>query len=240
MPPNNARAAHTGASVANQTQNVTFSHATHMDLSDRQTASTHSRTQRISTDHPTQTAANDRRTQIVEAARTLFEEKGLTHTSVKDITTSIGVTRSLFYHYFSDKSDITQAVLDLMVDDFIEMVHTWNENRETGNVKKSVKDVVRILRLGIFENNPLHKKLANIENAGLYLQFYSRTADALARYIVNTTAVDYAHLHKIKVDHLYETFYMLISGLITLIRTHPDIPDQVLEDLIEQTLHLEI
>ncbi|MEG0218077.1 MAG: helix-turn-helix domain-containing protein, partial [Raoultibacter sp.] len=41
----------------------------------------------------------DRRDDFVCAARELFEEKGLSKTTVKDITEHIGVTRSLFYHY---------------------------------------------------------------------------------------------------------------------------------------------
>ena len=41
-----------------------------------------------------------RRDAIVEAARQLYEEQGLSRTSVQSITDRVGVTRSLFYHYF--------------------------------------------------------------------------------------------------------------------------------------------
>ena len=40
-----------------------------------------------------------RSAEIVVAARELYEEKGLAHTSIQDITNHVGVTRSLFYHY---------------------------------------------------------------------------------------------------------------------------------------------
>lgn len=50
---------------------------------------------------------------------------------------------------------------------------------------------------------------------------------------------DYAALHEVKIDHLYETFYMLILGICGFIRTHRDADDEVLKDLIAQTLHME-
>ena len=41
-----------------------------------------------------------RREDIVSCARELFEEKGLSRTSVQSIADRMGVARSLFYHYF--------------------------------------------------------------------------------------------------------------------------------------------
>lgn len=54
----------------------------------------------------------NRREQIIACTRELYEEKGLTKTSVQDIADKVGVARSLFYHYFTDKDDVTSAVLD--------------------------------------------------------------------------------------------------------------------------------
>ena len=55
--------------------------------------------------------AETRREQIV-AARSLYEEKGIDRTSVKDITDRDGITRSLFHHYFSSRDEVTDAILD--------------------------------------------------------------------------------------------------------------------------------
>ena len=57
-------------------------------------------------------APEERRAEIIRAARELYEEQGLAHTSILDITTRVGVTRTLFYHYFPDKDAVTSAVLD--------------------------------------------------------------------------------------------------------------------------------
>ena len=47
-------------------------------------------------------ASAERRADIVAAARELYEEQGLSKTSVQDITKRMGVARSLFYQYFPD------------------------------------------------------------------------------------------------------------------------------------------
>ena len=47
--------------------------------------------------------SDERRQQIVDAARQLYEEQGLSTTTVKNISERCGVARSLFYHYFRNK-----------------------------------------------------------------------------------------------------------------------------------------
>ena len=64
-------------------------------------------------------------------------------------------------------------------------------------------------------------------------------ADRVATYIVDTTVRDYGALHEIRIEHVYETFYVLILGIVGYLRTHPDVDDEVLKDLIAQTLHMD-
>ena len=66
-----------------------------------------------------------------------------------------------------------------------------------------------------------------------------RVADRVATYIVDTTVRDYGALHEIRIEHVYETFYVLILGIVGYLRTHPDVDDEVLKDLIAQTLHMD-
>lgn len=42
-----------------------------------------------------------------------------------------------------------------------------------------------------------------------------------------------------QIDHLYETFYVLITGLVMFVRTHPDAPEETIKDIIASTLHIE-
>ena len=50
---------------------------------------------------------------------------------------------------------------------------------------------------------------------------------------------DYAELHEVRIHHLYETFYVLILGVIGYLRQHPDADNQVIADVIAQTLYLD-
>lgn len=180
-----------------------------------------------------------RRADIVAAARTLYEERGLSKTSVQDITDRVGVTRSLFYHYFADKEAVTSAVLDDYVADFIEATHYWNAQRRTGDIEHALSSVVKLMRLGVFEHDAFRRSLASRENAALYIDFVNRVADRIATYIVETTVQDYSARHRVRIDHVYETFYVLILGIVGYLRTHPDADDEVLKDLIVQTLHMD-
>ncbi|MBQ9042177.1 MAG: TetR/AcrR family transcriptional regulator [Eggerthellaceae bacterium] len=181
-----------------------------------------------------------RREEIVEAARELFEERGLAHTTVKDIADRVGVTRSLFYHYFPDKDAVTEAVLDAYIEEFREMVGHWNEGREPGNVRKALHDCIRMLRRGVFDKGQFRSDLIRNENASLYLVFSARSAEVLARYLTETTAVDYERFHELDIENVYDMFYMLIVGMVGYVRSHPDAPDELLENLIAQTLHLDL
>lgn len=183
--------------------------------------------------------ADLRRLEIIAAARELYEEKGLSKTSVQDITSRVGVTRTLFYHYFSDKDAVTSAVLDDYIDDYVEALTYWNEGRSEGEIDKALFSVIKLLRLGLFEEDPFHKALASQENAALYLEFINRVADHAAHYIIQTTVQDYAALHEIRIEHLYETFTVLIVGVIGYLRQHPDADDAVIADVIAQTLHMD-
>ena len=176
-------------------------------------------------------ASAERRADIVAAARELYEEQGLSKTSVQDITNRVGVTRSLFYHYFPDKDAVTSAVLDDYVADFIEATHHWNAQRRPGDIESALASVVR--------RDAFRRSLASRENASLYIDFVNRVADRIASYIVETTVRDYRALHEIRIEHVYETFYVLILGIVGYLRTHPDVSDEVLKDLIAQTLHMD-
>lgn len=182
---------------------------------------------------------DQRRAEIVAAARSLYEQKGLSCTSVQDITNHIGVTRTLFYHYFSDKDAVTMAVLDDYVADYLEALQYWNAQRKTGNIEHALDSLLKLVRQGIFNLDPFRRTMASSENAQLYLEFINRIADRTASYIVETTVKDYGKLHTIHIDHIYETFYVLIIGIVGFLRTHPEVDDAVLKDVISQTLHMD-
>ena len=180
-----------------------------------------------------------RREQIIACTRELYEEKGLAKTSVQDIADRVGVTRSLFYHYFTDKDAVTSAVLDSYIEDFLGMLKTWNDDRVEGDVDGALDTIVPVLRRALFDRGSFRRALASRENAALYIDFINRVADQAARYIVTTTVQDYERLHEVRIEHVYESFYVLIIGVVGYLRTHPDASDAIVKDIIAQSLHLD-
>lgn len=184
--------------------------------------------------------ASRRREQIVQAALELYEQKGIDHTSVKDITERAGITRSLFYHYFDRKEDVTAAILDRYVEGFTSAVRAWNEGRTRLDVAGALRDCVALLRRELFGRDAFRELLLKDQNASLYLRFLQSCAEAIAQYLTKTTAEDYVRYHKIEISHVYESFYLLVFGLIGYLRQHPDAPDDVIAALIADTLHLDL
>lgn len=77
------------------------------------------------------TRGDARRDAIVQAARKVCLEKGFSKITVSDIASEVGMTRSLFYHYFEDKEAVADAVLDNVIDEILTTLKQWNQARET-------------------------------------------------------------------------------------------------------------
>ena len=64
-------------------------------------------------DRPKLTAKGARtRSRIVEAAAALIHERGVAGTTLDDVKAAADVSGSQMYHYFPDKNDLVQAVID--------------------------------------------------------------------------------------------------------------------------------
>ena len=64
----------------------------------------------------------------------------------------------------------------------------------------------------------------------------SETADCLANHI----AKEYAAYHRIEIELVHEMFCVVIFGLVGLAKMNPQIEDDVLMKVIEQTLRLDM
>ena len=185
-------------------------------------------------------AHDDRRDDILAAVRAAIEEDGVSRLSISSITKRVGCTRSLFYHYFPTKEDALQAVLDQSIDSFVDQLISWNAHRVPGDIEGALDEAAHMLKsmvLGSEDDMP--HSVAHKGDATLYASFVHRVADRTARYVCSSTVVDFAARHEVRIDHLYETFYVLITGLIMYVRTHPDAPEEVIKDIMASTLHIE-
>lgn len=190
--------------------------------------------------HHERLAHDDRRDEIIDAVRAVVAESGISRLSISAVTKRMGCTRSLFYHYFPTKEDALQAALDQSIDAFMAQLTAWNDQRVTGDIEGALNSAAHMLKtLVLQQDDAMPHTVATGGNAGLYATFVHRVADRTARYICESTVVDFAALHEVRIDHLYETFYVLITGLVMFVRANPDVPEETVKDIIASTLHIE-
>lgn len=190
--------------------------------------------------HHERLAHDDRRDEIIDAVRAVVAESGISRLSISAVTKRVGCTRSLFYHYFPTKEDALRAALDQSIDAFMAQLTAWNDQRVTGDIEGALNSAAHMLKtLVLQQDDAMPHTVATGGNAGLYATFVHRVADRTARYICESTVVDFAALHEVRIDHLYETFYVLITGLVMFVRANPDVPEETVKDIIASTLHIE-
>jgi TetR/AcrR family transcriptional repressor of nem operon len=59
------------------------------------------------------------RARIVEAAAALIHERGVAGTTLEDVNVAARVSGSQMYHYFPDKNELVQAVIDYQADNIV-------------------------------------------------------------------------------------------------------------------------
>jgi AcrR family transcriptional regulator len=79
---------------------------------------------------------DERRLEIINAAESLFNEKGFENTAVSDIVKSIGVAQGTFYYYFKSKDDVFNAISEIFLDDFMESFTLIVDNEKLNTIEK--------------------------------------------------------------------------------------------------------
>ncbi|RDB63220.1 TetR/AcrR family transcriptional regulator [Gordonibacter sp. 28C] len=178
---------------------------------------------------------------IMLAARSLFETRGVRATTVKDIASEAGVTRELVYYYFENKQAVVEAVLDDYVEDLVESVVVWNESRKFGDMAGSLRACVATFRRALYDaaGNP-RPMIAVLEELGVRDSFDVRAVRETVDCINGRVVAEYAAYRQIEIDFVYEMFCVVIFGLVGLVKLNPDISDETLMKVIEQTLRLDM
>ena len=72
------------------------------------------------------------RARIVENAAALIHERGVAGTTLEDVKAAAGVSGSQMYHYFPDKDDLVQAVIDYQAETIVKRQrHTFATRTES-------------------------------------------------------------------------------------------------------------
>ena len=87
-------------------------------------------------DRPKLTAKGARtRARIVEEAAALIHERGVAATTLEDVKAAAEVSGSQLYHYFPDKNELVQAVIDYQADTIV------NHNRHALGSAKGARSL---------------------------------------------------------------------------------------------------
>lgn len=78
---------------------------------------------------------NNRKRLVLEHAKQLFLEQGVTHTSIQDIVKKANISKGTFYNYFASKNDCLKAILELGEEEISlrrnELLHEQNASDKT-------------------------------------------------------------------------------------------------------------
>ena len=178
---------------------------------------------------------------IATAARKLFERDSVRATTVTAIAREANVTRELVYYHFGNKNGVIEAVIDDYVEDLVESVIAWNEERVFGDTRGSLRKCVRIFRYALYDAEGTPRPMIRVlEELGVRDAFDVRATRETAEFLYDHVATEYAAYHQIEIELVYEMFCVAIFGLVGLVKVKPDISDENLMKVVEQTLRLDM
>lgn len=73
---------------------------------------------------------------MIDAAESLFMDRGFEQTSVSDIVQRVGVAHGLFYYYFDSKEDIIDAIVDRMLQESVQRAEDISRNSSLDALEK--------------------------------------------------------------------------------------------------------
>lgn len=182
---------------------------------------------------------DERRMEFVRAADELFAERGIGCTSVGDICERVGVTRSLFYHYFKNKWDVTDAVIDQKTLELVSKLRTWTQQVEAIGVREALREFAGLIRGHLCQPSSFGGSIMREANAELIQRFAMRSASVLAKQFVENAGKEGAFINRCHVRHPYDSFYILCLGIITPLMMGYTATDEQLADVMMDMLHIE-
>lgn len=177
-----------------------------------------------------------RRAAFIQAANELYVQKGISKTSIHDITEKVGVTRSLFYHYFGNKQAITDAVIDHCVNEYFAYAVEWSKCLKNTGPRNALVAFSRITREYLLGPTSLYSHIVLEQNSALSHRFAIRSAQVLSEKFVSTKGSPGALIELTSTKHPLESCYTLVVGVATLLIQRPEVSDAVIADLIADML----
>lgn len=122
----------------------------------------------------------DRVKKIIAIARPMFEKDGVKHTTISAIMDEAGITRELFYYYFSNKRELIEAVIDDYAIDVAANAKTWSDDLDSG--KARFADLLAYMRRPIRGSQQSNDAMVAIVNeTGLH----SEMSDMVVNHVID-------------------------------------------------------
>ncbi len=180
-------------------------------------------------------SSRKRRDSIITAARELYETQGYSNTNIQDITQHINLTRSLFYHYFSDKEAVTQAVLDSYIDEYVERFKKAVKETKHTQIMDVLAEAVYTSYLPQLHENKFICELHDKSNAALYGDLIDRSAQRSADLVLQTLdSIDMPE--SLRAIHTFERYYIFFLGLFSYFKYYTTVDAETVYLLINRAL----
>ena len=172
------------------------------------------------------------RQDIIEAADTLFYQRGFEHTSFADIAETVGISRGNFYYHFKTKDEILDAVIAQRVSDRQQMLDRWQVSGQTPSER--VRSFIQILTVN---HAKIRKYGCPIGTLFLELSKLSHDAEGEARELFDLFRIWLRRQFELMgrhadADALAMHILARTQGVATLANAYPD--EGFLESEVEQ------
>lgn len=174
-----------------------------------------------------------RKQEILETAMLLFEQNGISKTSMSDIANAAAITKGLVYYYFSSKEELVAAVVELLVEEINQQLQQIVQETSLDFYSK----LARILKLYLVAIRERHGLMEySPANSGVY-EFVKSSLTESALLYTRDFIRQAAAAGILTIDYPEYTLKMLIHGIADLYVEGVQEP-KVLAVLIEQALGL--
>ena len=99
---------------------------------------------------------------------------------------------------------------------------------------------IALFRRALYDANGLRPMIRVLEELGVRDAFDVRAVRETVDCLSGRVLVEYAEYHQVEIEFVYEMFCVVIFGLVGLVKIDPDISDEALMKVVEQTLHLDM
>ncbi|HMH32651.1 MAG TPA: TetR/AcrR family transcriptional regulator [Puia sp.] len=156
--------------------------------------------------------------EIITGARTLFEKFGLKKTTMEDIASYIGKSKSSLYYYFPSKYEIFEAVLSQEIDELFTLASKAIEKATTAKDKLKAYSKVRLVKISKMGNLSQIVKNDLMDNLNVIIKTkkkHEATQFNMIREII-ASGVDSGEFKKIRradIDLLAYLFTATFTGI---------------------------